>query len=340
MLLKNRRFLMIVLSAIFIHTLTAMDNQGFTYSESNYNAYSTDNDKLLESFYQPINFTKTGFRDFLQNAFNNPIYSKEFLPHNLDKPVNQFLMWSKQSHQSAASTSASLRLFTNKLKAAPYMTAGPILAITAEMPGYLKDSMIEQPTTMFAKLKKLVKRLLFTAFNAHFDYFKAEPNNFLDTLATDIVKEVKESEFMQAELDKEQLRTTVVHFLDTGLSKIIWSPLDQTDAWDSFRKISEHLNSLKEHEIIIEDDLDDLLNTLVERFIHFLELAGSDLLMDTVITIEKDVALDDCIVCHVCEQEDDLITKKQRLLDALSTTRAKIAARSQGIITEVIALQK
>jgi hypothetical protein len=338
MLFKNRRFLIVMLSAIFIHTLTAMDNQDFI-PEHTYNAYLIDNDKLLESFLQPINFTKIGFREYLNKFFNDPAYAVEFLPHHLDKPVCQFMRWSKQSRQNLPYISAYLRLFTNKIKAAPYMTAAPVITITQEMPEYLKDALTEQPISLFTKLKKLVKRLLFTAFNAHFEYFKTEPNNFFDTLANDIVKEVKESEFMQAELDKEQLKSTAVHFIDTALSKIIWSPLDQTDAWDSFKRLSDNLNALKEQEIITEDDLDDLLNTLVERFIHFLELAGSDLLMESVIAMESDVACDSCVVCHVSEQEEDLLSKKQRLLGALSTTRAKIAAGSLGIITEVIAKQ-
>ncbi len=324
-----------VLAVIFIHTVMAEDNQYFFQLTHNAD-YSLDSDKLLESFYQPIKFSKVGFSTFLKEEFNRPEYATDFIPHNLDIHVEQFLRWCNQSKQGIMHAHASFRLFTNKVKAAPYMTITPVIGITQRLPDLVQEYFVDVPVSVFSKLKKLIKRILFTAFNAHFDYFKAEPNKFLDTLANDIVEEIKSSELVQDQIDKEQLRSTLVRFLDTSIAKIVWSPLDQTDIWESFKELSHHLATLKNHEIITEDDLDDLLTTLTQRFVYFLELTGSDLSPDTLLTIETDLFSDNLTINQLPEQEEYITPKREHILKAIKTTQAKIMARSQGIITEII----
>ncbi len=324
-----------VLAVIFIHTVMAEDNQYFFQLTHNPD-YLLDSDKLLESFYQPIKFSKVGFSTFLKEEFNRKEYVTEFIPHNLDIHVEQFLRWCNQSQQGIMHANASLRLFTNKVKAAPYMTITPVIGIAQRLPDLVKPYFIDVPVSLFAKLKKLIKKILFTAFNAHFDYFKSEPNKFLDTLANDIVEEIKSSELVQDHIDKEQLRGTLVRFLDTSIGKLVWSPFDQIDIWESFKQLSNDLVSLRNHEIISEDDLDDLLTTLTQRFVYFLELTGSDLSPDTLIIIETELASDNLAINLLPEQEEYITTKREHILNAIKMTQAKILARSQGIITEVI----
>jgi hypothetical protein len=216
------------------------------------------------------------------------------------------------------------------------MTVTPVIGIAQRLPDLVKPYFVDAPVSVFAKLKKLIKKILFTAFNAHFDYFKSEPNKFLDTLANDIVEEIKSSELVQDHIDKEQLRGTLVRFLDTSIGKLVWSPLDQIDIWESFKQLSNDLVSLKNHEIISEDDLDDLLTTLTQRFVYFLELTGSDLSPDTLIIIETDLSSDNLAINLLPEQEEYITTKREHILNAIKMTQAKILARSQGIITEVI----
>ena len=333
---KKSYFLKGALAVSFINTAIAVDNQYFIRLDGNDDVYSSRQDAFLNECFQPITFSQEGFRTFLKETINRKEYSTEFLPYNLGH-LDQILKWATQHQNGNIHAAASLRLFTNKIKATPCMTINPIITITEKFPDYLKPYFIDAPNTIFTRLKSLVKGILFKAFNNHFDFFKSEPIRFFDTLSADILAEVKESELVQAELDKEQLRTMIMRFLETSLSKLIWSPIDQEEVWNSFKHLAGSFANLHEHEIIREDDLDDLLNSLVERFIHFLDLTGSDLSADTLAKMERELDSEIFILNRVAEQEEYLTTKRERMLDAIQATRAKVMARTQGIITEVIA---
>jgi hypothetical protein len=328
------RFLMRLIALIFIHTAMADDNQYFISLENN--PFTTDNDKLLESFYQPIPFNKEGFALFLKETFNRDLYAKEFMPYSMHTHVEQFLRWAHQSGQPSTNAAASLRLFTNRMKAAPYMTVTPLISITQHLPASLNGYFGDAPGSVFSSLKRLLKRLMFRAFNTHFEFFRSEPGQFFDTLSTDILHEIQASDLMQHEIDKEQLRFIVIRFLEIGISKLIWSPLDQEDVWHSFKRLSGALAQLEQNGIIIHDDLNDLLTSLVERLVYFFEITGSDLSPETLAMIEQDLQSDLLTINNVAEQEEFLTRKSERIADAVKATRAKLIARTQGLITEVL----
>lgn len=89
-------------------------------------------------------------------------------------------------------------------------------------------------------------------------------------------------------------------------------------------------------DIINQDELDDLLKSLVERFVYFLELVGSDLSLETIEAIKQELEESTLVLNMVDEQEEFLETKIERIKSALLETEAKIHARQRGIITEVI----
>jgi hypothetical protein len=95
------------------------------------------------------------------------------------------------------------------------------------------------------------------------------------------------------------------------------------------------MTELKDQGIINQDDLDDLFKSLLERFCHFLDLAGSDLSMDVINSIKQDIVAGKLLFLELEEQEDFIETKAERLQRALLLTEAKVRARSFGIISEV-----
>ena len=103
----------------------------------------------------------------------------------------------------------------------------------------------------------------------------------------------------------------------------------------SVKVIAKNLTTLKEHNIINQDDLDDLFKSLLERFCHFLDLAGSDLSVEVIQKIKEDIASGNLMFLELEEQEDFMETKSERLGRSIIQTEAKVRARSYGIITEV-----
>ena len=78
------------------------------------------------------------------------------------------------------------------------------------------------------------------------------------------------------------------------------------------------------------------INRLLESSCKFLDLAGSELSLTVIETIKEDVISNEMLMFEFEEQEQMIETKRERLLDVLMETEAKIEARMRGIITDIV----
>lgn len=291
---------------------------------------------IFVEFNQPITFTRSGLRGFLRNVYSRGEYCSEFLPHSFCHYF-EFLEYGKKTEQDILYFLSSTRLFANKVKGVRYVTSYAVVDLVAQLPEYFEPFFAAEEPSLFGSLKKTLVELLYDNFLEKFSIFKQNPDTFFDSISDDMVKIIDGSSIVQKQVDREQLRQTVMRFLEITLSKVIWSPIDQDDVWQSVKLIAKHMTRLKEKDIISQDDLDDLFKSLLERFCHFLDIAGSDLSPDVINKIKEDIHNGNLLMLELDEQEDYIQTKSERLMTALGETEAKIIARSHGIISEVIA---
>ncbi len=78
-----------------------------------------------------------------------------------------------------------------------------------------------------------------------------------------------------------------------------------------------------QEDILNQDELDDLLKSLVERFVYFLELTGSDLSFDVIETIKKDLESGNLLFHMIDEQEEFIESKVDRLKKSGYGNRSK-----------------
>jgi hypothetical protein len=330
-LMKAKAFsiFLFMVPALFIHNVKTEDNQYIidTIPEK----YLCESDKILESFCLPLKFTRSGIRCFLQHTFSRKEYAEDFLPHNFCHLI-EFLEYGNQNNQNNVYIQSTIRLFSNKVKACQYISADAFLNVIERFPALLKNHFVKKPTSLLTDAKNAIKRMLYTAFLSKFSFFKNDPDSFFDDLSGDIAEALHNSSFVQTHIDLELLRQGVIKFLEITLNKVIWTPLDQDDVWTSVKAISLKLEDLAHQDIINQDELDDLFQSLVERFIHFLDLAGAELSLNVIKIINQDIDEKTLLFLNLEEQEEFISPKAERLLKALEKTETKILARTQGII--------
>jgi hypothetical protein len=317
----------------FIHTAKSFDDQ-LTFPSATEFTCSCDHTDMLSKFCNPIKFTDNGMRCFFKHVFNDKEYPS-YLAHSLSHMI-QFLRYGKHKGQSPVYMQSTLRLFHNRLKSTYYITINSAMTTVEDLLPLVENYFIEEPSTLFGSLKTNVKQILYDNFLSNFNFFKAEPDNFFNSISNEIIEKLHLDISTQA-IDKEQFRQTIVRFLEHSLSKLIWCPHDQDDIWDSFKALSEKLACYMDAGIIYEDDLDDLYQTLIERFSYFLRLSGSELSLSLTEKMRNDIDSGNLFIFQVEEQESQIKSKADRLKDILWEVDAKIIARQRGIITEVLA---
>lgn len=308
--------------------LTVSSNNG---SLQSYSLPEETNNTELELFCTPIRFTRSGIHYFLKNIFNHPLYATEYLPHNFSHFI-QFIQDGKRNKQPRSYMEAAIRLFMNKMKSCRYISAYAFDEMLDHAPYILKEyCIITQQESFFTKATKAIKDTLYQFFMNKFAYFKEDPDSFFDDM-TKAMSNGFEAD-VQTHIECEEVRQMMIRFLEIGLTKLVWSPHDQLDTWQSAKEIAQKLALLHEHDMINQDELDDLYRTLLESYCHFLDIAGSELSLHTLNTIRDEIAAGGIPLIDLEEQEEVLQSKANRLQLSLVETEAKVRARLQGIIT-------
>lgn len=287
-------------------------------------------------FCAPLHFTKQGIHVYLQTIFNDPSYTQNFLPYSFSHFI-QFLEHAHSTHQTTDFMEYSLRLFCNKIKAAPHICADAFAEMVEELPRLMtKNIMHEYPEINFDDIQNSFKNTMYEMFLNRFSAFKQEPEKFLNDLSSALVKKVDAAYCLEERLARERLTQMIVRFLDITTLKLMWSPVDQEAVWKSVLEISERLATLMDKNIITRDGLDDVYRSLIERFCYFLDLAGSELSADVLKKIKEDVLEGKAMLFQLEEQEDLIETRAERLLHMVVQTEAKQEAKKFGLITDVI----
>ena len=89
-------------------------------------------EKDCMSLCAPIIFSKGGLTKYLQNVFNKPEYAVNVIPHDLSHFI-QCLDYVQSRYQKRIHGRHVMRIFTHKLRAAPYMNDKVFLAMLDEV---------------------------------------------------------------------------------------------------------------------------------------------------------------------------------------------------------------
>lgn len=285
------------------------------------------------SLFMPVDFTGKGVNTFLRSIYNKPAYAQELLPNNFDH-VTQFLAFGSKTKQKEFFIKSVMRLFSKKLKAAPYVNAYAYVNLLEKLPKALDYYVQGEEIPDLRITRDKVGDLIYQAFVSRFSLCKANPEEFLGGLSDEILEvTIKKNAVIKNEVSKEQIRQLVIRFLEIGLSKLVWSAQDYNDIWDSVKHIGQQLAVLHEHHVIGQaDDLDDLYWSLVNRFCYFIDLTAEDLPVQFYAAVKKDIAEHAVAFLVLEEQESAIEAKAQTLMRTIMHGEARSRAHEKGLV--------
>lgn len=311
---------------ISLMTVNIAYTKDFNYAQKFGCQAETTDKKNLELLSANITMTSVGINDFVSSVYNNPHYAQTILPHNF-LHLTQLLEHGHQTKLSRSYVQSTMRLFSNKMKACPYISASAFNTLLATLPDLLKPYFTTTHTYAIDRLKKRINNVLYAQFLEKFTSFKQDPDYFFKDLSASIVGEIEAENAQTHVISCEEMRKTILIFLEVGIAKLVWNPKNKKDVWDSVKSISTHMTSLLEHSVLADaDDLNDLFVSLVERYCYFIDVSATDLPLDFYDTVSKEIATLSLPLLELEEQEEYIIPKKQRLLRTLTHGQARCYA--------------
>ncbi len=295
----------------------------------NSNYVTREDRKYINLFVTKIDFNKEGVSLFLHHTFNNKEYSSEFLPYSLTH-LTQFLEFAHHYKQSPEFIEGAFRLFHQKSKGAPFITAYSLERFLDKTTPYLEQNLATNQS-----LWKSFKRTLSQTFREKFSYAQQDPLGFFEYVSKNL-----ESQVTHQVITPMRVRAIFLRFLTHNTDKLLWSVHDQELTWQSFKKLGNIFHQLHTTGVIPDPlDANELYWSLVERYCYFLKLSGTQLSLDACKMMKRDLLHEPLVWIHQKEQESMLETKIERVLTAILETEAKIHAKAKGIITDIFPQQ-
>lgn len=286
-----------------------------------------DDDDIL---YAPVKFTPEGLESFFKHKFNHPKYGEDYLPHNLTDIV-QFLEYSKATDQDKRFIRTILRAFNQKFKSLSYLGGREFTQLIGRLPDLVDYSFIAQPTDEHTR----VKNLLYNEFLHKYQFFKEDPTKFFTNLSEQICRTNAFNNIVPQDISSDELRSMILRFLETGISKVVWFIEDEPDIWTQFNETCQKIFKLKERNILYDyDDINDLIRGALDRFLFILDVRGSTLPIEFYEKVWTEIHNNPPSWMDIDELDEFIESKKIKLLHGIKRNHAKAIARSRyGLIS-------
>lgn len=327
MRIKKFLALLSLFTIILSNNVKSEDNQQLR--DNNRSICLTEQDCM--SLNAPIIFSKGGLTRFLQGVFNRHEYAQNVLPYDLSHFV-QCLDFAQNRYQKRMHGRHIMRLFTHKLRAAPYITNTAFLEMLDAVFPIIHRYNDGAEQKIASSMKSSINKILYDSFLAQFTQFKASPQTFFDALADDITVSLYDTQTLLSDIGLDEFKRSFTRFLELGMSKVVWQPQDGIKTWQSVLNISDKLMKMTEANMFDSDELYELQDTLLERYCFFLDVVTYDMLPAFFEELKN------CVTGKAIQLLDDdelelcLETRRQRLNRLLCECEFKLQANSQGFV--------
>lgn len=269
-----------------------------------------------------LDFTPFGIKEFLREIYNNAEYSKNILPYSFEH-LRQFVSFGKKTSQGADYLEQVLKLFRQKLIECECICSKEAISITQFLGKKFSKFNKEEKNN---PLCSTVKDVCYDEFLNNFEQFKSNPDEFLTILSNKIINKIIPST-CKLENETHNLENVISKFLETCVSKTIWSTEGNIKVWTEFKELGESIYELKTQNIISdEDSINDIIKILNERFIYFLRLAGQNFTSEFFETARNDILSGKLTWLEIEELEKEITPK----LDTLRRTLIQVQIKAEA----------
>jgi hypothetical protein len=288
-------------------------------------------DKDCSSLYAPIIFTSGGLTKFLKGMFNRREYVHNVIPHDLSHFIQCF-DYAQNKFGKRMYGRHVLRIFTHKLRAAPYISDKAFLTMLTDVLPVVQRYMDNAEHKVASSIKQSINKMLYDTFLRQFEQFKTSPQDFFDSLAHDITVIAYDPHAYYGDVSIDEFRHAFTRFLEVGLSKIVWHAEDGLDTWRSVKQIATKLEGMTDTKVCGDDDLYELHDTLLERYCYFLDIVTPDMKPGFFDELKRTIASESLNLLDHEELELCLESRRERINNLLLECTFKISASQQGFI--------
>ena len=288
-------------------------------------------EKDCMSLCAPIIFSKGGLTKYLQNVFNRPEYAVDIIPHDMSHFI-QCLDYVQSRYQKRIHGRHVMRIFTHKLRAAPYMNDKAFLTMLDGLLPVVKRYFDGADQKVATTTKESINKILYDTFLAQFAEFKASPQSFFDALADDLTVSLFDTQTLLSDIGIDELRHSLTRFLEIGLSKLVWHSQDGIKTWTATKNIADKLVKKTDANIFDSDELYELHDTLFERYCFFLDIVNLDMPQSFFAELKHNITSEYTPLLDDDELELCLETRRQRFTRIVCECEFKSHAHSQGFV--------
>lgn len=267
---------------------------------------------LVNFFCKPIEFTPEGISYYFKYVYNHPEYV-HYLPYNFSHMI-QFLEYGLKSEQNEQFAGSVIKMFLQKIKAAPYVEAESFAEFLPKLTCAMKPYLEKKEASFLREMQIVIKEKLSKIFAQYFSYFQKNPDAFMTNLSEQIAKQTNLS-ITQQHIDVEHLKKDVLRFLELASNKLIWSSKDDIQVWYTCNRLAHECQGCLDQKVLCNQDaLDDICWSFIHRFCYFVELSHENLSKNFYAQVLHDLQTKPLALVALEEQEDLMTTKKSHLM--------------------------
>ncbi|MDP3787779.1 MAG: hypothetical protein Q8Q60_00505 [Candidatus Chromulinivorax sp.] len=267
---------------------------------------------LFHYFMRDVNFSKDGITHYFKYIYNHEKYT-EYLPYNFSHMI-QFLEFGQTNNQSEAYAKSIIKLFLQKIKGCDFINSYSMITAMPKLADALSPYMVKKEATFLQELQKSLKARFSNIFSTYYSYFQKNPDAFLEALSEQIAKKTNEVQTQQ-HVDVEQIRKDILRFLETCISKLVWSSQDAYEAWTAINELATQTEQFLDKKLLSDvDAFDDICWSLIHRFCYFIDISAEDIPQEIFMQIVNDIHNEKLILLEIEEQENIMTSKKNYLL--------------------------
>lgn len=239
------------------------------------NFFAQNRDLILKFIKQP-RFTKPSIKCFFRHTFNNPYYADKYLPFNMSH-ILTFSSFASQTAKPREYLSNVISIFKQKFFFSTLINGYEF----EEFFGHYIEILsryFDQKAEKAERISKIKERLYQLLYD-DFDKLKANPEKILDETAASIdliANNINNKSQDDIDLSIYDLQNAVFSFLQSCLSKLIWSPKgNPITIWESIKAVSSMLEECLKKQILRDrKHLNQLFWCQIARFSYLIEAWG------------------------------------------------------------------
>jgi hypothetical protein len=259
-------------------------------------------DQRMALWKRPVAMHRIGVASFFADVFNVHGFGNYCC-----SPLIDFLAYSSHTSDSLTFSLRIIDLFNARMKEATWLNAHDVYEVCKAL------EMHVAPLVHRALDLRLmdVEKTLYKSLLMRFRDLKTNPEAFIHDVSVDIMAVVDTSEIAR-------LRALCSGLIEAMLDRLIWSPEDEEEAWDSVKNIADALHNLYEVKIIVDAPmLNHCLWSLVYRFSYLIETAGEDFSLQSYQAMKRDIAQGDSIIFSFPDDREGLMNSRAQWLRAV-----------------------